>query len=102
MGHQECPRCACEQDARKAGYTLLAVMIFVLVLTIAGSMFFAMASYETKGAMYRERSSEAFYLADGAVERARAKLLDDRSWRAGWSDVQAGRGHYDLTIRDST
>ena len=96
MAHRTCPR-----GKEVAGYTLLAVMVFVLVLTIAGAMFFAMASYETKGALYRQRSSEAFYLADGAVERARARLLDDRSWRAGWTDVAAGRGTYDLTIRDS-
>ncbi len=85
-----------------AGYALLTVTVFILVVTIAGMAFFAMASYETRGALYRQRSSEAFYLADGAIERARAKFLEDRAWRDGWVDAAAGNGTYDLTVRDTT
>jgi hypothetical protein len=84
------------------GYALLTVVIFVLVLTLAGATFFRIGSSETTQALYRQRSGEAFYLADGAIERARAKLLEDRTWRAGWTDEAAGNGTYDLTIADTT
>ncbi|MCK4412104.1 MAG: hypothetical protein KAY32_01035 [Candidatus Eisenbacteria sp.] len=86
----------------EAGYSLLTVTVFVFVVMISAAAFFAMASYETKGALHRQRSSEAFYVADGAIERARAKFLEDRSWRAGWSGDSLGRGVYDLSVTDTT
>lgn len=86
----------------RQGFALPTVMIFAFILLIAGMSFFAIASYETKGALYREGSSEAFYLADGAIERARAKFLEDRTWRDGWTAVPAGRGTYDLRVTDTT
>jgi hypothetical protein len=85
----------------EAGYALLAVVVFVMVIIIAGMAFFAMSSYETKGAMFRQSSSEAFYLADGAVERARARFLNDKTWRDGWLSEAAGRGTYDLAVQDT-
>ncbi|MBM3285863.1 MAG: hypothetical protein FJY88_00710 [Candidatus Eisenbacteria bacterium] len=85
-----------------AGYALPTVMIFCFILIIAGMSFFAMSSYETRQALYRQNSSEAFYLADGAIERARARFGTDRSWRAGWSAAAEGRGTYDLTVADTT
>ncbi len=91
-----------KQPHGQAGYAMITVVVFVLVVIIAGMAFFAMSSYETKGALYRQNSSEAFYLADAAVERARAKFLEDRSWRDGWTAQEAGRGEYDLTVTDTT
>jgi hypothetical protein len=90
------------RNGPEAGFALLTVVIFSLVILIAGIALFAMASYETKGALYRQESSEAFYLADGAVERARAKFLEDVTWRDGWANISGGRGEYDLAVRDTT
>jgi len=52
--------------------------------------------------LYRQSSSEAFYLADAAVEHARVKFLADRSW---WLPPNSptftdtlGRGRCDLTV----
>lgn len=84
------------------GYALLAAVVFAFVLLVAAMAFFSLVSYETKGALYRQDSSESFYLADGAVERTRAKFLEDRSWRDGWMNQSAGRGDYDLTVTDTT
>jgi hypothetical protein len=92
----------------RSGYALFTVVVFTFLVLIAGFAFFAIASYETKGALYRENSSEAFYLADGAVERARGKFLEDRAWRDGYSSEAAPygdaqpRGEYDLTVTDTT
>jgi hypothetical protein len=96
--------CAAPQNGsdRSEGYALMGAMVFMVVLMIAGAAFFGIGASETRGALKRQRSSEAFYLADGALERARAKLLQDRTWRTGWSHVQAGHGSYDLSIADTT
>jgi hypothetical protein len=96
--------CAAPENGsdRSEGYALMGAMVFMIVLMIAGAAFFGIGASETRGAFKRQRSSEAFYLADGALERARAKLLEDRTWRAGWTQVQAGRGSYDLSIADTT
>ncbi len=87
---------------REDGFALLTVTIFAMIVIIVGTGVFATASYETRQALYREKSSEAFYLADGAVERARAKFLVDRAWREGWSGVSCGAGTYDVAVRDTT
>jgi hypothetical protein len=86
---------------REAGFALPALLFLILVLLIAGMGFFSVATYETKGAIYRQGSNEAFYLADAAVERARARFLADRSWRDGWAGIATGRGTYDMTVRDT-
>jgi hypothetical protein len=83
------------------GFALFTVTAFVLVQIISGLAYFALVSYETKGALRRQDSSEAFYLADGAIERARAKFLSDIAWRTGWNGVKAGRGTYDLAVKDT-
>ncbi|MFO7654588.1 MAG: hypothetical protein R6X25_12325 [Candidatus Krumholzibacteriia bacterium] len=79
------------------GYALFTVTVFAFIIILASMAFFAMASYETNQALYREESAEAFALADGAVERARAKFLADRLWTAGF-DTTTGRGSYTLTV----
>ncbi len=89
-------------SGRENGYALLTVMVFALILMTAGVGFFAMSQSETRNALARQNSSEAFYLAEGALERARAVLLQDRSWRSGWNAPQpGGRGTYTLAVRDT-
>ena len=84
------------------GYALLAVVVLTLVLFIGGSAFFMTSSYESKGALYRQNSTEAYYLADGAIERARARFLVDRTWRDGYAWEASGRGVYALSVMDTT
>lgn len=85
----------------QGGYVLLAVTVFVFVLIIAGLAMFSTASYETRLAIHDQESTQAFYLADAALERARAKLLEDRTWRDGWTGVALADGTYDLAIADT-
>ncbi len=84
------------------GFALPTVTLFILVIGISGAAFFTIASRETTQARYRQSSSEAFMLADGALERVRAKLLEDRAWREGWSDIALANGSYALSIHDTT
>lgn len=86
----------------QGGYVLLAVTVFVFVLIIAGLAMFSTASYETRLAIHDQESTQAFFLADAALERARAKLLEDRAWRDGWTGVALADGTYDLAIADTT
>jgi len=90
------------QDASQSGYSLVAVMIFIFVVIISGICFFALSAHESSSAMYRQETTEAFYLADAAIERARAKFLEDRAWRDGWTDEACGGGLYSLTVADTT
>ncbi|MFO7653332.1 MAG: hypothetical protein R6X25_05850 [Candidatus Krumholzibacteriia bacterium] len=80
-----------------AGYALMTVVVFTFIIGLCGMAFFAMASHETNQAIYREESAEAFALADGAIERARARFLVDRLWTAGF-DTTTGRGSYTLDV----
>lgn len=86
---------------RDGGFALLAAVIFVLVVTLVGMGFFSVTWSESRGSIYRQRSSEAFYLADAAVERLRARFLADSGWRGGWSAVACGGGTYDLSVADT-
>ncbi|HPF71538.1 MAG TPA: hypothetical protein PLQ13_12760 [Candidatus Krumholzibacteria bacterium] len=90
------------RDAGRDGYVLFAAAVAALVVTIVGYAFFELAVSENKAANYRQDSVEAFYLADAAIERARARFLEDRSWRDGFAPQQAGRGTYELVVRDTT
>jgi hypothetical protein len=83
------------------GYALLTVTVFALILLTAGVSYYSVATYETRGAIQRARMMQAFYLADGAVERARAKFLEDRVWRDGWTDVAEADGRYGLALADT-
>jgi hypothetical protein len=88
--------------ANSEGYVLLAAAIAALLVTLVGFAMFGVSSAETRAAIYRHNSMEAFYLADAAVERARARFIDDESWRTGWNDVALGDGSYDLAVSDTT
>jgi len=89
-------RAAMKGTAAESGYSLMGVMIFVFVIMLSGLSFFALSAGETRGAIYRQESTEAFYLADAAVERARAKFIENRAWRDGWTDEACGNGHYSI------
>lgn len=83
------------------GFALFAVIIFAVIVGLSGLAFFSMASYEFKSAENQQRSSEAFYLADGAVELARGALLEDITWRGPVPTTLLGRGNYTLSIVDT-
>jgi hypothetical protein len=83
------------------GVALLGILLFAVVVGLTGLAFFAMASYEFKSAKDRQESSEAFYLADGAIERARGELLVDKSWRGPVASTALGSGTYTLSAVDT-
>lgn len=84
------------------GYVLMAATVFAFILLLGGMTVFSIAYGESRNTRYKQESWEAFYLADSAMERARARLLSDASWRDGWVDVDFGNGTYTLSIKDTT
>ena len=92
----------CAQDrGREGGYVLLVVTVFAFVVLVTGASVVSMTSSEVRVAHHQHDSEEAFYLADSAIERARARLMQDRGWRDGWTDVTFARGSYSLDIADT-
>ena len=90
------------QNDAEGGYVLLAVTVFVFVVVVGSIAIFTTTSSETLLSTYGQESNEAFYLADGAIERARARLSNNKEWRDGWTDIAAGNGTYTLSLRDTT
>jgi hypothetical protein len=86
----------------EAGFAMVAAMVIIFVLGISAVGIFRMVEYETNNSSYRTQSFQALYLADSAVERAKARLLNDSSWRDGWNSVPLGNGTYSLSIQDTT
>jgi hypothetical protein len=84
------------------GLALFTVTVFVFIVTLVGLAYFAVAGYETHGALYRQNSSEAFYLADAGVEHARSEFIKDMNWMGPLTDVPAGNGKYSVTVAPGT
>ncbi len=83
------------------GFALFTVIVFAFLILITGMAFFAMASYETKAAIYREDSSEAFYLADAGIELARSEILNEGTWRGPVPETALGAGTFTVQVVDS-
>ena len=86
----------------EGGYALFAVTMFVFVVIIGSVAIFSTTSSETMLTHHDLEKSQAFYLADAAIERARARLSHDADWRDGWNNITLGDGTYSLTISDTT
>jgi hypothetical protein len=85
------------------GMAMLTVLVFSFVFIVGIMAFFTVNAYEANQAKMRENSTRAFFLADGAIERAKLELIGNINWDAGyaWTDYDGGR--YKLTVtRDST
>jgi hypothetical protein len=87
---------------REGGYALFAVTMFVFVVIIGSVAVFSTTSSETILAHHDLEKVQALFLADGAVERARARLSSEIDWRDGWTNESLGDGTYSLTISDTT
>lgn len=87
---------------REGGYVLLVVTVFAFVMLIGTAAVVSTTTSEVKVARHQHNSEEAFYLADSAIERARARLVQNRVWRDGWVDEPLANGTYNLSIVDTT
>src|SRR5262245_6741389 len=56
------------------GFVLPGVVMFVIVLTILGLSLFALSSYEAQFMNATLDETQAFYLANGAIDRAKFLL----------------------------
>ena len=84
------------------GMAMITVLIFSLVFIIGMLAFFTVAGYEANQAEVREHTTRAFFLADGAIERAKGELLRDGRWDDGYAWTNADGGRYKLTVSSTT
>ncbi|MBI1797093.1 MAG: hypothetical protein HY076_01785 [Candidatus Eisenbacteria bacterium] len=63
------------REARDAGFMLVGVAMFVLVLTILGLSLFSLSSFESQFYLRSLHQTEAFNAAAGGIERARFALI---------------------------
>jgi hypothetical protein len=80
------------------GMALMTVLVFSFIFLILTMTFFTVAGYEAGQAENRENSTRAFYMADGAIEKAKSKLLEDGFWTAGFPKTGQDGGFYKLTV----
>jgi len=73
----------------EAGFILPGVVMFVVVLTILGFSLFALSGYESQFMSRSLDQADAFYAANGAIDRARF-LLTSQPYPALLSRVSAG------------
>lgn len=88
--------------AGERGMAMITVLIFSFVFIVGMMAFFTVAGYEANQAEMREHTTRAFFLADGAIERAKAELLQDGRWDDGYAWVNYEGGRYKLTVSDTT
>jgi hypothetical protein len=84
------------------GLALLTVLVFSFVFIVGVMAFFAVASYEANQTEVREHSTRAFYLADGAIDRAKVDLLANGRWDDGYAWTNFDGGSYKLTVNQDT
>lgn len=83
------------------GMALMTVLVLSFVFVIGTLAFFAVAAYEAGQAEVRENSTRAFYLADGAIERAKVELLRDGRWTGGFGLTSLDGGRFRLAVSDT-
>lgn len=81
---------------------LVSVIILGFIFTILGLTLYSMAKYEFGQATRRDQSGSAFFLADAAIEHAKAEIFNDILWSAGFDSVASGEGYYSLAVTDSS
>ncbi len=83
----------------------MMVLAFAIVVTIGGMAFLESGALEARNATQRTQSEQAFWLAEGAFNRATAELWKDASWGSGTpktvTDTLSG-SNYTITVRDTT
>ena len=84
---------------------LVAVVFLGMLFTIMGLAVFALSGYEYGQATQRDDSGSAFWLAEAAIEHAKAEIFKDMTWTAGFDSVALSgvdEGYYSLTVEDSS
>lgn len=81
------------------GFALVVTMLIMLVFALLGMSLVGMSMHDTKTVVNQKLSDEAFYYADGAIERA-ISLVKSKTitYPHQINDVSINRGTYNLNI----
>jgi hypothetical protein len=95
----------CEWHRDACGMALVSVVFLGMLFTIMALAVFALAGHEYGQATRRDDSGSAFWLAEAAIEHAKAEIFKDMEWSAGFDSVELSggdEGYYSLTVQDTT
>jgi len=90
---------------RRAGFALGAVLVVLIVVTVLGFGYLALAFHESNLAAKEVQSSSAFYVAEAGVQRALYVLSVTEDWSSLSSPLYSGVslegiGTYTVELRE--
>ncbi len=83
------------------GGALMITLALMAMLSIIAIMAVNRSNTDMDMSYNQLHDEKAFYTAEAGIERALAKLNDDRSWDSGYVDQEIGGGLYSVTVTDS-
>ena len=84
------------------GSALLISLSLMLMLSLIAIAAVQKSNTDIDLAFNNIHSEKAFYIADAGAKRAYMEIVNDPTWRAGYSDIQFGGGTYTVAITDSS
>lgn len=82
------------------GIALLAVMVFVILMTTLVLSLLTMTGDEQKLSTLQTASTKAFYICEGGIEKAQWYLAEDPDFRTDALTELLGGGEYKITVTD--
>ncbi len=93
-------------SGRRQGFALTAVILLTMVLTLFGMGYLSLAVQEHSAANERERSHQAYFLAEAGRQRAIYRLSESANWnnlsKNLYDDEALGQGTYDVRLLDKS
>jgi len=71
----------CQNQKTNPGFALIAIILILGVLLLAGMAFFTLTSLERQISLSQESAFETYYLAEAGINEVIYKLRNDSDWR---------------------
>lgn len=84
------------------GSALLISLLLMGMLTLLAIMAVRSSNTDMDLTFNQINADKTFYIAEAGAKRAVAKLNDDKTWNAGFSNIGFNGGTYDVNITDSS
>ncbi len=87
--------------SNERGMAMMTVLVFGFIFIVGTLAFFKVAGFEAGRTQIAQNSTRAFYLADGAIEKAKKEVLIDGRWRVGFPMTSEDGGSYRMQVSDT-
>ncbi len=84
------------------GLTLLVTLLVMVMLAMVTIIAVNTANNDMDLSFNQLHEEQAFYIAEAGAKRALLALKQDKTWRAGYTDVAFGDGAYTVGVLDSS